>query len=113
LRMQSGRAERDLIKRVAGGYPPTDGRRHSAAPGSRLDPTGPLIIVVGCVERLRRLSPVGEKIHGHALIRRILGELPRKKARKYGHLRQIKPVSSIAGNQHSCAGFVYGTTKFL
>ena len=49
VRMQSGRAERDLIERLIGGYPPTDRGRHPAAPG--LDPAGPLIVVVGRVER--------------------------------------------------------------
>jgi sugar diacid utilization regulator len=49
VRMQSGRAERDLIERLIGGYPPTERRRHPVAPG--LDPAGPLIVVVGRVER--------------------------------------------------------------
>jgi hypothetical protein len=49
VRMQSGHAERDLIERLIGGYTPKERRRHPAAPG--LDPAGPLIVVVGRVER--------------------------------------------------------------
>jgi hypothetical protein len=48
-RMQSGRAERDLVERLIGGYAPKERRRHPAAPG--LDPAGPLIVVVGRVEQ--------------------------------------------------------------
>jgi hypothetical protein len=48
VRMQSGRAERDLIERLIVGYAPKERRRHAAAPG--LDPAGQLIVVVGRVE---------------------------------------------------------------
>jgi hypothetical protein len=47
VRMQSGRAERDLIERLIAGYAPKERRRHPAAPG--LDPAGQLIVVVGHV----------------------------------------------------------------
>jgi hypothetical protein len=49
LRIQSGRAARDLVERLIDGQPIDPGRRHPAAPG--LDPTGPLLTVVGRVER--------------------------------------------------------------
>ncbi len=49
VRMQSGRAERDLVERLIGGYAPKERRRHPAAPG--LDPAGQLIVVVGRVEQ--------------------------------------------------------------
>jgi hypothetical protein len=49
VRMQSGRAERDLIERLIGGYAPKERRRHPAAPG--LDPAGQLIVVVGRIEQ--------------------------------------------------------------
>jgi hypothetical protein len=55
VRMQSGRAERDLIERLIGGYPPTDRRRHPAAPG--LDPAGQLIVVVGRLEQAAATVP--------------------------------------------------------
>jgi hypothetical protein len=48
LRTQSGRAARDLVERLIDGQPTNPGRRHPAAPG--LDPTGPLLTVVGRVE---------------------------------------------------------------
>ncbi len=49
LRTQSGRAARDLVERLIDGQPTDPGRRHPAAPG--LDPTGPLLTVVGRVEQ--------------------------------------------------------------
>jgi hypothetical protein len=49
VRMQSGRAERDLIERLIAGYAPTERRRHPAAPG--LDPKGQLVVAVGRVEQ--------------------------------------------------------------
>jgi hypothetical protein len=49
LRTQSGRAGRDLVERLIDGQPIDPGRRHPAAPG--LDPTGPLLTVVGRVEQ--------------------------------------------------------------
>jgi hypothetical protein len=49
LSMQSGRAARDLVERLINGEPVDPGRRHPAAPG--LDPTGPLLTVVGRVEQ--------------------------------------------------------------
>jgi hypothetical protein len=49
LRTQSGRAARDLVERLINGEPIDPGRRHPAAPG--LDPTGPLLTVVGRVEQ--------------------------------------------------------------
>jgi hypothetical protein len=48
VRTQSGRAARDLLERLIGGYPPKPGTRDPAAPG--LDPTGQLIVIVGRVE---------------------------------------------------------------
>jgi hypothetical protein len=48
VQMRSGRAERDLIERLIGGYAPKERRRHPAAPG--LDPASQLIVVVGRVE---------------------------------------------------------------
>jgi len=48
LRTQSGRAARDLVERLIHGEPIDPGRRHRAAPG--LDPTGPLLTIVGRVE---------------------------------------------------------------
>ena len=48
LRTQSGRAARDLVERLINGEPIDPGRRHRAAPG--LDPTGPLLTIVGRVE---------------------------------------------------------------
>jgi hypothetical protein len=49
LRTQTGRAARDLVERLIDGQPIDPGRRHPAAPG--LDPTGPLLTVVGRVEQ--------------------------------------------------------------
>ena len=49
LRTQSGRAVRDLVDRLIEGRPIDPGRRNPAAPG--LDPTGPLLTVVGRVEQ--------------------------------------------------------------
>jgi hypothetical protein len=49
LRTQTGRAARDLVERLIDGQPIEPGRRHPAAPG--LDPTGPLLTVVGRVEQ--------------------------------------------------------------
>jgi PucR C-terminal helix-turn-helix domain/GGDEF-like domain len=49
LRMQSGRAARDLVERLVDGQPIDPVRRHPAAPG--LDPTGQLLTVVGRVEQ--------------------------------------------------------------
>jgi hypothetical protein len=49
LRTQSGRAARDLVDRLINGQPIEPVRRHPAAPG--LDPTGPLLTVVGRVEQ--------------------------------------------------------------
>jgi hypothetical protein len=49
LRMQSGRAARDLVERLVNGEPVDPARRHPAAPG--LDPTGRLLTVVGRVEQ--------------------------------------------------------------
>ncbi len=49
VRTQSGRAARDLVERLIDGQPIDPGRRHPAAPG--LDPTGPLLTVVGRVEQ--------------------------------------------------------------
>jgi antitoxin (DNA-binding transcriptional repressor) of toxin-antitoxin stability system len=49
LRTQSGRAARDLVERLIDGQPIDPGRRHPAAPG--LDPTGPLLTVIGSVEQ--------------------------------------------------------------
>jgi len=49
VRTQSGRAARDLIERLIDGEPIDPSRRHRAAPG--LDPTGPLLTIVGRVER--------------------------------------------------------------
>jgi hypothetical protein len=48
VRTQSGRAARDLVERLINGEPIDPGRRHRAAPG--LDPTGPLLTIVGRVE---------------------------------------------------------------
>ena len=49
VRTQSGREARDLVERLIVGPPVDDDRRHPAAPG--LDPTAPLIVVVGRVDR--------------------------------------------------------------
>ena len=49
VRTQSGRAARDLVERLINGEPIDPGRRHRAAPG--LDPTGPLLTIVGRVEQ--------------------------------------------------------------
>jgi hypothetical protein len=49
LRTRSGRAARDLVDRLIDGQPIERVRRHPAAPG--LDPTGPLLTVVGRIER--------------------------------------------------------------
>src|SRR3954452_12044834 len=49
LRTQSGRAARDRVERLIDGQPIDSSRRHPAAPG--LDPTGPLLTVVGRVEQ--------------------------------------------------------------
>jgi hypothetical protein len=48
VRTQSGRAARDLVERLINGEPIDPGRRQRAAPG--LDPTGPLLTIVGRVE---------------------------------------------------------------
>jgi PucR C-terminal helix-turn-helix domain/GGDEF-like domain len=48
VRTQSGRASRDLVERLINGEPIDSGRRHRVAPG--LDPTGPLLTIVGRVE---------------------------------------------------------------
>jgi hypothetical protein len=48
VRTQSGRAARDLVERLIDGEPIDPGRRQRAAPG--LDPTGPLLTIVGRVE---------------------------------------------------------------
>jgi len=48
VRTQSGRAARDLVERLINGEPIDPGRRHRAAPG--LDPTGPMLTIVGRVE---------------------------------------------------------------
>jgi hypothetical protein len=48
VRTQSGRAARDLVERLINGEPIHPGRRQRAAPG--LDPTGPLLTIVGRVE---------------------------------------------------------------
>jgi hypothetical protein len=58
VRTQSGRAERDLIERLIGGYAPKERRRHPAAPG--LDPAGQLIVVVGRVEQAA--TPVADAL---------------------------------------------------
>jgi hypothetical protein len=58
VRMQSGRAERDLIERLIGGYAPKDRRRHPAAPG--LDPAGELTVVVGRIEQAA--TPVADAL---------------------------------------------------
>jgi sugar diacid utilization regulator len=58
VRMQSGRAERDLIERLIGGYAPKERRRHPAAPG--LDPTGQLTVVVGRIEQAA--TPVADAL---------------------------------------------------
>ncbi len=55
VRLQSGRAERDLIERLIGGYAPKERRRDPAAPG--LDPAGQLIVVVGRVEQAAASVP--------------------------------------------------------
>jgi hypothetical protein len=49
LRTQSGRAARDLLERLIHGQPTDPARRHPAAPG--LDPTGPLLTLIGRVEQ--------------------------------------------------------------
>ena len=49
VRTQSGRAARDLVERLINGEPIDPGRRQRAAPG--LDPTGPLLTIVGRVEQ--------------------------------------------------------------
>src|SRR4030088_1128387 len=49
LRTQSGRVARDLVDRLINGQPIEPVRRHPAAPG--LDPTGPLLTIVGRVEQ--------------------------------------------------------------
>jgi len=49
VRTQTGRAARDLVERLINGQPIEPRRRHPAAPG--LDPTGPIITVVGRVEQ--------------------------------------------------------------
>jgi hypothetical protein len=49
LRAQGGREARDLVERLIGGQPVGDDRRHPAAPG--LAPGGPLVVVVGRVDR--------------------------------------------------------------
>jgi PucR-like helix-turn-helix protein/diguanylate cyclase with GGDEF domain len=48
VQTQSGRAARDLVERLINGEPIDPRRRHRAAPG--LDPTGPLLTIVGRVE---------------------------------------------------------------
>ena len=48
VRTQSGREARDLIERLIRGQPIADQRRHPAAPG--LDPTGPLVTIVGRID---------------------------------------------------------------
>ena len=49
VRMQSGRATRDLVERLINGEPVDARRRHPAAPA--LDPTGQLLTAVGRVEQ--------------------------------------------------------------
>jgi sugar diacid utilization regulator len=58
VRTQSGREARDLVERLIAGPPVDDDRRHPAAPG--LDPTGPLIVVVGRVDGAA--TPVGDAL---------------------------------------------------
>jgi len=58
VRTQSGRAARDLVERLIAGPPVDEDRRHPAAPG--LDPTGPLIVVVGRVDRTA--APVADAL---------------------------------------------------
>jgi hypothetical protein len=58
VRTQSGREARDLVERLIAGPPVDDARRHPAAPG--LDPTAPLIVVVGRVDRAA--APVADAL---------------------------------------------------
>jgi hypothetical protein len=58
VRTQSGREARDLIERLIRGQPIADHRRHPAAPG--LDPTGPLVTIVGRIDETT--LPVGDAL---------------------------------------------------
>jgi hypothetical protein len=58
VRTQSGREARDLVERLIGGQPIGDHRRHPVAPG--LDPTGPLVTIVGRPEETTR--PPGDAL---------------------------------------------------
>jgi PucR C-terminal helix-turn-helix domain/GGDEF-like domain len=58
VRTQSGREARDLVERLIGGQPIGDHRRHPAAPG--LDPTGPLVTIVGRPDETTR--PPGDAL---------------------------------------------------
>ena len=58
VRTQSGREARDLIERLIRGQPIADQRRHPAAPG--LDPTGPLVTIVGRIDETT--LPVGDAL---------------------------------------------------
>jgi hypothetical protein len=100
VRMQSGRAERDLIERLIGGYAPEERRRHPAAPG--LDPAGQLIVVVGRVEQAA--APVAEALQ---LAREILGEaISVGRARPLIAIRQgeIVLITAAAGAARRAAG---------
>jgi hypothetical protein len=58
VRTQSGREARDLVERLIGGQPIGDHRRHPVAPG--LDPTGPLVTIVGRPDETTR--PPGDAL---------------------------------------------------
>jgi hypothetical protein len=95
VRTQSGRAERDLIERLIGGYAPKERRRHPAAPG--LDPAGQLIVVVGRVEQAA--TPVADALQ---VAREILEEnlsVGRSRpliAIRHGEIVLITPGSAAA-----------------
>jgi hypothetical protein len=58
VRNQSGREARDLVERLIRGQPIADHRRDQAAPG--LDPTGPLVTIVGRIDETT--LPVGDAL---------------------------------------------------
>lgn len=95
VRMQSGRAERDLIERLIAGYTPKERRRHPAAPG--LDTAGQLIVVVGRVEQAA--TPVADALQ---VAREILeNAMSVSRARpliaiRHGEIVLITPVAAEA-----------------
>src|SRR5882757_8645202 len=80
LRTQSGRAVRDLVERLIDGQPIDPGRRHPAAPG--LDPTGPLLTVVGRVEQTT--LAVGDAL-----------QLARDKLEESMSLGTVRPLATV------------------